>query len=34
MCQMGAIGRAAAGARHEDILAHYYRGTRLTRLYS
>jgi stage II sporulation protein D len=34
MCQMGAIGRAAAGAGHEEILAHYYRGTRLTRLYS
>jgi peptidoglycan hydrolase-like amidase len=33
MCQMGAIGRAAAGAAHEEILTHYYRGARLERLY-
>lgn len=34
MCQMGALGRAAAGAAHEAILAHYYRGARLERLYA
>jgi stage II sporulation protein D len=33
MCQMGAIGRAAAGAPHAEILEHYYRGARLERLY-
>ena len=33
MCQMGALGRASAGASHEEILAHYYQGTRLARLY-
>jgi stage II sporulation protein D (peptidoglycan lytic transglycosylase) len=33
MCQVGALGRAAAGASHPDILAHYYRGVHLERLY-
>jgi stage II sporulation protein D len=33
MCQIGALGRAEAGAEHEDILAYYYRGTRVERLY-
>jgi stage II sporulation protein D len=33
MCQMGAIGRAAAGTAHAEILTHYYRGVRLERLY-
>lgn len=32
MCQMGALGRSRAGQDFRDILAHYYRGTRLTRL--
>lgn len=29
MCQWGAIGRARRGASHEEILRHYYPGTRL-----
>jgi SpoIID/LytB domain protein len=33
MCQMGAIGMAAAGRSHTQILAHYYRGSHLHRLY-
>ena len=33
MCQMGAIGMAEAGKSHGDILAHYYRGTHLHKLY-
>ncbi|HEY4242939.1 MAG TPA: SpoIID/LytB domain-containing protein, partial [Kofleriaceae bacterium] len=33
MCQMGAIGMAGAGKSHAQILAHYYRGTHLHRLY-
>jgi stage II sporulation protein D len=33
MCQMGAIGMATAGRSHEKILAHYYRGTHIHRLY-
>ncbi len=33
MCQFGAIGRARAGQRYGQILATYYQGTRLTRLY-
>lgn len=33
MCQLGAIGMAEAGKTHEQILAHYYRGTHLHRLY-
>ncbi|MDX1674824.1 MAG: SpoIID/LytB domain-containing protein [Longimicrobiales bacterium] len=33
MCQMGALGRAAAGAAYRDILSTYYPGTRLVRLY-
>ncbi len=33
MCQMGAIGMAAAGRPHDKILGHYYRGTHLHRLY-
>ena len=33
MCQMGAIGMAAAGRSHAQILAHYYRGSHLHRLY-
>lgn len=32
MCQMGALGRSRAGQDFRDILGHYYRGTRLTRL--
>lgn len=32
MCQMGALGRSRAGQDFRDILDHYYRGTRLTRL--
>ncbi|MFN2432325.1 MAG: SpoIID/LytB domain-containing protein, partial [Gemmatimonadota bacterium] len=34
MCQMGALGRAAAGAGHVEILSHYYRGARVERLYA
>lgn len=33
MCQWGAIGRARAGHRHEEILQAYYPGTRLERIY-
>ena len=33
MCQMGAIGMAGAGRTHAQILAHYYRGSHLHRLY-
>ncbi len=33
MCQVGAIGMAEADKTHEEILAHYYRGTHLHRLY-
>jgi peptidoglycan hydrolase-like amidase len=33
MCQMGAIGMANAGRAHDKILAQYYRGTHLHRLY-
>ncbi len=33
MCQMGAIGMAGAGRTHDKILAHYYRGTHIHRLY-
>jgi stage II sporulation protein D len=34
MCQMGALGRAAAGADAGEILGHYYRGTRVQQLYA
>jgi SpoIID/LytB domain protein len=33
MCQMGAIGMATAGKPYAQILAHYYRGSHLHRLY-
>ena len=33
MCQWGAVGRAKAGQRYAQILATYYPGTRLERLY-
>jgi len=33
MCQLGAMGMAGAGKTHAQILAHYYRGTHLHRLY-
>jgi len=33
MCQMGAMGMASAGKTHAQILAHYFRGTHLHRLY-
>jgi stage II sporulation protein D len=33
MCQMGAIGMAGAGKSDKQILAHYYRGSHLHRLY-
>jgi stage II sporulation protein D len=33
MCQWGAIGRARAGQTSEEILAVYYPGTRLSRVY-
>jgi SpoIID/LytB domain protein len=33
MCQVGAIGMAEAGKSHDEILAHYYRGTHVHRLY-
>jgi SpoIID/LytB domain protein len=33
MCQMGAIGMAGAGKSEKQILAHYYRGSHLHRLY-
>jgi stage II sporulation protein D len=34
MCQMGALGRAAAGASHAEILSHYYTRTAIERLYA
>lgn len=33
MCQWGAIGRARAGMRYDEILAAYYKGARISRLY-
>lgn len=33
MCQWGAVGRARAGQRHEEIIAAYYPGTTLERYY-
>lgn len=33
MCQFGAIGRARAGQKHDQILRTYYAGTRITDLY-
>jgi len=33
MCQWGAVGRARAGQDYRQILATYYPGTRLVRLY-
>ena len=33
LCQIGAAAMAAAGAAHEEILAHYFRGTTLRALY-
>jgi stage II sporulation protein D len=33
MCQLGAIGMAEAGKNHDQILAHYYRGTHVHKLY-
>lgn len=33
LCQMGAIGRARAGQDHRTILATYYQGTQVLRLY-
>ncbi|HTR53441.1 MAG TPA: SpoIID/LytB domain-containing protein [Kofleriaceae bacterium] len=33
MCQLGAIGMAEAGKPHAEILAHYFRGTHLHKLY-
>jgi stage II sporulation protein D len=33
MCQMGAIGMATAGKTYKEILGHYYRGTRVHKLY-
>jgi stage II sporulation protein D len=33
MCQMGAIGMAEAGKDHDEILAHYYPGTHVHKLY-
>jgi SpoIID/LytB domain protein len=33
MCQLGAIGMATAGKTHRQILAHYYRGAHLHKLY-
>jgi SpoIID/LytB domain protein len=33
MCQMGAMGMASAGKTHAQILAHYFRGTHLHKLY-
>ncbi len=32
-CQWGAVGRARAGQRHDEIIAAYYPGTRLERAY-
>jgi stage II sporulation protein D len=33
MCQWGAHGMVEGGADHQSVLAHYYRGTRVHRLY-
>jgi stage II sporulation protein D len=33
MCQMGAMGMASAGKSFAQILAHYYRGSHLHKLY-
>jgi SpoIID/LytB domain protein len=33
MCQDGAVGMAQAGASYQDILAHYYPGSTVTKLY-
>ena len=33
MCQMGAIGMAGQGFKHDQILKHYYRGIDLARVY-
>jgi SpoIID/LytB domain protein len=33
MCQLGAMGMAEAGKGHAEILAHYFRGTHLHKLY-
>ncbi len=33
MCQLGAVGRAEAGMSYLDILAHYYNGAGIERLY-
>lgn len=33
MCQSGAMGMAEAGMRYKDILAHYYQGSQVRRLY-
>ncbi len=33
MCQWGAVGRARAGQSYQEILAHYYPGTKLERWY-
>ncbi len=33
MCQWGAVGRSRAGQRYQEILAHYYPGTKLERWY-
>jgi SpoIID/LytB domain protein len=33
MCQLGAMGMATAGKTHAQILAHYFRGTHLHKLY-
>src|SRR5262249_33407013 len=33
MCQTGAIGMAEAGFKYTDILRHYYRGSRIRKLY-
>ena len=33
MCQTGAIGMAEAGFKYVDILRHYYRGSRIRKLY-
>lgn len=32
LCQIGAAGRATAGQSYKDILAHYYRGTKISSL--
>jgi stage II sporulation protein D len=33
MCQVGAMGRARAGQRYDEILKAYYTGTEIQRLY-